>query len=136
MVKSLGSLEEQKQRGLVTCPYCDSKEVTRVLSRPSVKGGKKRGRIEKEANLPVASPKGPTKSELEKAYKFVSKLRANVEASHENVGDKFADEARAMHYGEKEERGIYGEASPREVKDLVEEGIEVTPLPALPKHDA
>ena len=60
-------------------------------------------------------------------------MRRHVEENCDYVGDKFADEARAIHYGETEERGIYGEASPQEVKDLVEEEIPVAPLPMKPK---
>ena len=132
MVKSLDSLKDQQARGLVTCPYCDSAQVELSLATPSVKGGKGRGKA--EAPVPVSTPPGgPNRAEMEKAYRFFADMRAKVEKTHENVGTKFAEEARAIHYGETEERGIYGEASPAQVKDLIEEGVEVAPLPNLPK---
>ena len=60
-------------------------------------------------------------------------IRRHVTENAENVGDKFADEARKIHYGETEERGIYGNASHDEAKSLIEEGIAVHPLPRLPE---
>ena len=132
MVKSLESLEDQQARGLVTCPYCNSGKVERTLATPAVKGGKGRGKS--GVPIPVSTPTNmPNQAEMEKAYRFFSQMRAKVEQTHENVGNQFADEARAMHYGEKKERGIYGEASPAQVKDLIDEGVEVAPLPNLPK---
>ncbi len=135
MVKSDEALAEQQARGLVTCPYCDSPKVTRGLARPLVKGGKGRGH---STAIEVSKPQGamPSREEFEKAYKFFSDMRAKVEKTHEDVGEKFTDQARAMHYGEIEERGIYGEASAEQVKDLLEEGVEIAPLPNLPKHNA
>ena len=146
MVKSLESLEDQQARGLVTCPYCDSAQVERTLARPAVQGGKGRGKhtltpVPSSGSMPVSAgagavPEGPSRAELEKAYKFFADLRTKVEETHENVGGKFADQARAMHYGAIEERGIYGEASPDQVKDLIDEGVEIAPLPNLPKANA
>ena len=141
MVKSLDALADQQARGLVTCPYCDSRQVQRSLAKPAVKGGKGRAKAgqvaKKEAPLPVASPQGvPSRVELERAYRYVAEMRARVEKTHENVGERFTDQARAMHYGEIDERGIYGEASPQQVKDLLDEGVEIAPLPPLPKMNA
>ena len=139
MVKSLESLEDQQARGLVTCPYCDSAKVERTLATPAVQGGKGRGHAG-ITPVPVSNPApgtpGPSRAEFEKAYKFLSEMRTKVEQTHENVGERFTDEVRAMHYGEKEERGIYGEASPTQVKDLLDEGVEIAPLPNLPKPNA
>lgn len=135
MVKSADALADQQARGLVTCPYCDSAAVERALARPAVVGGKGRGKANRDGPVPVANS-GPSKAELEQAYKFFSEMRTKVEATHEDVGAKFAHQARAMHYGEMEEKGIYGSASADEVKDLVEEGVEILPLPNLPKPNA
>ena len=60
-------------------------------------------------------------------------LRQHVEKTSDNVGDAFAEEARKIHYGEVEERGIYGKADVSEIKELAEEGIETCPLPVLPE---
>lgn len=137
MVKSDEALADQQARGLVTCPYCDSPHVSKGLARPTVSGGKGRGHHTIEA-VPVSKSSGPAPSqaEFEKAYKFFSEMRTKVEKTHEDVGEKFTDQARAMHYGEIEERGIYGSASADQVKDMIDEGLEIAPLPNLPKHNA
>ena len=63
----------------------------------------------------------------------LKELRDHIVKNADNVGERFANEARAMHYGDKEHRPIYGEASPEEAKSLIDEGIEVSPLPTLPE---
>ena len=82
-----------------------------------------------------AVPVSPEQVQLAKALILMRKLRAHVEATFEHVGDRFAEEARKIHYEETEPRGIYGEASREEVESLEEEGISVAPLPNLPKLD-
>ena len=66
------------------------------------------------------------------AFAKIKETLASIRANAEDVGDKFPEEARKIHYGEKEERGIIGQASPQEAKALIEEGIAVAPLPVLP----
>jgi len=78
----------------------------------------------------VAVHGGKTSAELMDAMR---QLRSHVEKTSDNVGDKFAEEARKIHYGEVEERGIYGKAEVSEIKELAEEGIETCPLPVLPE---
>src|SRR6187397_1650735 len=63
----------------------------------------------------------------------IKELRDHIVKNADNVGEKFPNEARAMHYGDKEHRPIYGEASPEEARALVDEGVEVSPLPTLPE---
>ena len=84
---------------------------------------------------PSQTPLGPEQVQFAKTLMLMRKLKAHVEANFENVGRRFADEARKIHYEETEPRGIYGEASPDEVQSLEEEGIAVAPLPNLPKLD-
>lgn len=86
---------------------------------------------------PVAAvPKpAPDQQQLALALTLMRKVKAHVEANFENVGRRFADEARKIHFEESEPRGIYGEASPEEVQSLEEDGIDVAPLPRLPKLD-
>jgi hypothetical protein len=86
---------------------------------PAVAGTKKRRKVEPQ----------PTRAMMMEA---MGKLRRHVEANFENVGDSFAKEARAIHEGKSEERGIYGEATPAEVKSLVDDGVPVAPLPPEP----
>ena len=85
--------------------------------------------------LPIQTPLSPEQAQLAKTLILMRKLKAHVEANFENVGRRFADEARKIHYEETEPRGIYGEASPDEVQSLEEEGIAIAPLPNLPKLD-
>lgn len=128
------SYDEQAQAGLVTCPFCNSPKVTKQIMAPSL------GRT---PNLPapVEAPRLPVAAEA--PVSLVSEperqLRAMIRALHEHVartadhvGENFATEARKMHYGEVEQRAIYGEASLTEARSLVEEGIAVQPLPSLP----
>lgn len=92
-----------------------------------------------EGTAPVAATPagrvGPDQVQLAKAMLLMRKLRAHVEANFDNVGKRFAEEARKIHYAETEPRGIYGEASREEVERLEDEGIAVAPLPNLPKLD-
>jgi hypothetical protein len=115
--------DDQVQRGLIQCPVCGSTGVSKQIMAPAVTGTKAR-RAE-----PVVDPKM-----REMMMTAMGEVRRHVEENFDNVGDAFAKEARAIHEGKSEERGIYGEASPAEVKALVEDGVRVAPLPpAAPK---
>ena len=81
-------------------------------------------------NLILCPKCSSTKTE-KNIEKIIKNVRKHVEKNYEYVGNKFADEARAIHYGEKEEREIYGETSIEEAVDLIEEGVNVTPLPGI-----
>jgi hypothetical protein len=88
------------------------------------------------AATPEAAPSGPTSLLMAQEREMRAKLkelRDHIVKNADNVGERFPNEARAMHYGDKEHRPIYGEASPEEAKSLIEEGIEVSPLPTLPE---
>jgi len=114
----------QLARGLVECPLCGDVQVTRMPSAPRL-------------NLGAPEPKAPAKTEvvaganpqLQAAW---MELVKQVMANTEDVGERFAEEARKIHYGESEERGIRGQASREETQALLEEGIGVLPLP-IPK---
>ena len=107
----------QKHRGLVECPHCGSIEVAKQLMAPSVRTSR-----QKEATTNSA-PDFAT---------LARQVQAHIRSNFDYVGEKFASEARAMHYGDSEERDIYGESSLQEAKELVEEGIPVTPIPGVP----
>ncbi len=114
--------ETQKKRGFVSCPACGSSKVDKALMAPSVSTGRKREQIALAAG--------------ETQRKMLAQLREMTKQVRENadyVGDKFAEEARRIHFGETDPRGIYGEASVDEVKGLLEDGVEVMPLPELPE---
>ena len=112
--------DDQAARGLLTCPVCETREVRKQIMAPAVAGAKKR---DVDASPAVARAK---------IVQMMSQIRHHVESNFDYVGDRFADEARAIHAGKSEERGIYGEASPQEVRQLVAEGVPVAPLPPEP----
>jgi hypothetical protein len=124
---SSSDYDDQAARGLVECPLCASKIVKKQIMAPAVAGGR-------EAPSHDAAAKMQAMMMMEAA----SKVREHVEKTFEHVGDRFAREARDIHEGVAPERGIYGEASPREVRALAEDGIKVAPLPgaAAPKPKA
>ncbi len=115
--------DAQKERGLVECPFCGDKSVEKALMAPSVSTSRS-----KDQSVPVAM-----NAEQKKMMAQLRELTNKMREGAENVGDKFADEARKIHYGETEARGIYGKATPVEAKDLAEEGVEFIPLPTLPE---
>lgn len=121
--------DDQAARGLIACPLCDTTSVTKQIMAPAVAGTKKRSQDNLPA--PISSQGGRTMM-----MEAMGKVRAHVEANFDYVGDAFAKEARAIHEGRSEERGIYGEAKPAEVRALREDGIGVAPLPpAIKKED-
>ena len=135
--------EKQAKRGLVACPHCGSPKVEKAIMAPRLSASaKKRGApIETSASpveasaAPAPAPAAPVAMISPQEQEFRSKLkelRDHLTKNADNVGTKFPEEARKMHYGEIEHRSIYGVASPEEAKDLSEEGIEFHPLPLLP----
>jgi hypothetical protein len=144
--------DKQVKRALVSCPLCGDTKVEKAIMAPRLAGADKRARAPEPATSsppaaagePLAVPATPSAVTEEKApvamispqeHEFRTKLRELREHLTKNadyVGQKFPEEARAMHYGEIDHRSIYGEASPQEAKDLHEEGIDFHPLPVLP----
>lgn len=129
--------EKQVKRKLVTCPECGSTKISKSIMAPNV--GVKSN---KKSQLPVPvkpSAKQPATVDpkvvaaQQEIISAMRKLRKTVEANAEYVGPRFAEEARKIHYKEAEEKGIYGEATPGDVKELLEEGVEIHPLPVLPE---
>jgi hypothetical protein len=136
--------ESQVKRKLVSCPVCDSVKVDKAIMAPRIVGKKGRGRAEPVvAPTPTETPAatetpatGPTSLMMAQERELrakIKELRDHIVKNADNVGEKFPNEARKMHYGEIEHRPIYGEASPEEAKSLIEEGVEVSPLPVLPE---
>ena len=114
--------DDQRERGLVDCPVCGSRVVSKQIMAPAIAGTKAQTRG--EAGGMEATPE--MRSVMMEA---MSRVRAHVEENFDYMGDSFASEARAIHDGRSEQRGIYGEATPAEVKSLVEDGVPVAPLP-------
>jgi hypothetical protein len=109
------AFDEQEAGGKLVCPMCDTHSVRKAPMAPALKGA------------PVERSSGP--EEIRKMRRFMTGLRKYVEQNADYVGPQFPEEARKIHYGETEERQIYGEASLKEARELIEEGIDVAPLP-------
>ncbi|UOK69256.1 DUF1178 family protein [Ancylobacter polymorphus] len=134
--------DEQRTRGLITCPVCGSAEVEKALMAPALGRGTRKFALEPAAEVPVDEPAEvavpapqPVALVSEKEQQLRAMLRAvraHVVANSVDVGDEFATLARRMHEGEEEKRAIRGEATPDEVRALIEDEIEILPLPVLP----
>ncbi|HEY0570716.1 MAG TPA: DUF1178 family protein [Enterovirga sp.] len=135
---SSASYDAQAERGLVECPICGSAKVAKQLMTPSLgRKGSSKAQPEPHTAPPPSAASAPAPmallSEREQAVRAMLKtVREHVTRTADYVGDGFAAEARKMHYGEIDHRSIYGEANPAEAKALIEEGIEVHPIPILP----
>ena len=112
------AFDTQVGQGQLGCPTCGSPQVRKQIMAPSVAGTKKRA---------VAEP-----NVRQMMMEAMGRVRRHVEENFDDVGDGFATEARAIHEGKAEDRGIYGQATPAEVKSLVEDGVPVAPLPPPP----
>lgn len=122
---------QQLERGLLSCPVCGEPSVHKLPSAPRLNLG--HGREPAERPAPAVAAPGSVDMAAAPALQGLM-LRALRELMHktEDVGERFADEARAMHQGEIEQRAIRGRTSPEVALELIEEGIDVLPLPALP----
>lgn len=112
--------DDQQGRGLIECPVCASKAVRKAIMAPAVSGTKTRGADAQPAQNHAVM------------MEAMGRFRRHVEANFDDVGEGFATEARAIHEGRSEERGIYGQATSAEVRDLVEDGVPIAPLPPEP----
>ena len=119
--------ERQAGAGLLSCPQCGSAKVAKALMAPHVAKSRPQPA---EAAPPSAKPD----PRAEAVMALFRRIRQEVAANSDYVGERFPEEARRIHYAEAEPRGIYGEASLEEAKALREEGIEVLPLPPLPEE--
>lgn len=150
--RSHEDFSRQIDAGVICCPDCGSEDVEKAFSAPHlarssmgesakdglsvsdrrpqggvmIAGTSEDGAVAQAANAPGLPP------EIERELTTVfGKIRKHVEKTCDYVGDRFAEEARRMHYGETDERGIYGEASMEETAELVEEGINIMPIPGV-----
>ena len=134
--QSSQAYETQEKRRLVNCPSCGSAKVERAIMAPQIVSKKSRDRAAPapaaatEATTPVSTPLMMAQERELRAK--LRELRDHIVKNADNVGERFPNEARKMHYGDIEHRPIYGEASPEEARSLIDEGVEVSPLPVLP----
>jgi hypothetical protein len=134
--QSSQAYETQEKRRLVNCPSCGSAKVERAIMAPQIVSKKSRDRsvtapaAATEATTPASTPLMMAQERELRAK--LRELRDHIVKNADNVGERFPNEARKMHYGDIEHRPIYGEASPEEARSLIDEGVEVSPLPVLP----
>ncbi|PHR92865.1 MAG: hypothetical protein COA69_05940 [Robiginitomaculum sp.] len=102
--------DDQAARGLIACPYCENTKIEKAPMAPSVRTSNKTTNPHED---------------------MVAKMRKNIADNFDNVGEGFADEARAIHYGDAPERSIYGQTTPEQARELSEEGIDALPLPDI-----
>ncbi|MFZ5792705.1 MAG: DUF1178 family protein [Pseudomonadota bacterium] len=125
--------EAQTKAGKIVCPVCGSRRIEKAMMAPRIgKGARQR---DGEGKSPAASISTKQQAEM-KAVQMLRELRQKIEANCDYVGPEFAEEARRIHYGEAEARGIYGETTPEEATALDEEGIEVARIPWVPRQDS
>ena len=134
--QSSSAYDAQVKRQLVSCPACGSVRVEKAIMAPQIVSKRRRdGAV--PAPAPAAEVTAPASTPLLLAQERelrakLRELREHIVKNADNVGERFPNEARKMHYGDIEHRPIYGEASPDEARALIEEGLEVSPLPVLP----
>ena len=138
-IQRSGAFDSQVKRKLVTCPSCGSAKVEKAIMAPQVarkdKSNADPSSQPEAVPAEVAAPSPSTPLMMAQEVELRTKLkelRDHVIKNADNVGERFPNEARKIHYGDIEHRPIYGEASPDEARSLIDEGIEVTPLPILP----
>jgi hypothetical protein len=140
--QSSSAYDSQVKRKLVSCPICGSVKIDKAIMAPQIVGKKRPDGAEPAPAAPTAPPAevlppaGATPLVMTQERELRAKLkelRDHIVKNADNVGERFPNEARKMHYGEIEHRPIYGEASPDEARALIDEGVEVSPLPVLPE---
>jgi len=130
--KSAAAFDALAQAGHISCAVCGSSQVTKGMMAPRVSTGK--SQIEVEPTVKDTAPTPVLSEPKGEAEAAIKALREKVEATSDYVGADFVKEARAMHAGDAPERSIYGEARLDQAKELVEEGVQLMPLPFRPKR--
>ena len=122
------SYDKQAKRGLVSCTHCGTAKIQKQIMAPGIAS-----KSNKKSDTSTRMSAGPVDSRAQVMMQMMREYRKHVEANAENVGNNFAEEARKIHYKETEERGIYGHTSAADAAALIEEGIEIHPIPVLPE---
>mgnify|MGYP001826953823 FL=1 len=129
---SSSDYEEQREKGLVSCPICGSADISKAVMAPAVGAkGNQAGEgsaASSDAALPVSNA-NPDPAQMKAMLETLAKEQAKALENSDYVGDDFANEARAMHDGEIDDRPIHGQTSVEDAKALLEDGVPVAPLP-------
>jgi len=134
--KDSAAYDRQEKKKQLSCAVCGSSRVHKAPMAPRIGSGKGKDSVEEPVPAQASYANDPEMKKAAAVMKELAELRRHVEKNADYVGGKFADEARKMHYGEKERRNIFGEASNKEAQELSEEGIEFARIPWLPRHDS
>lgn len=126
---SSADFEDQHVRGLLTCPTCGDAEVSKAPMAPAVPAKANARQEVLPAQAPQQLANTPMPPQVRKALAALAKAQTEALKHSTWVGDKFAEETRKMHYGERDDTPIHGQASLAEAKALIEEGVPITPLP-------
>ncbi|HEX5280827.1 MAG TPA: DUF1178 family protein [Micropepsaceae bacterium] len=122
--KNSAMFDEQASKHVLDCPVCGDTDVRKAIMAPAVA---------KTTEQVTATSAQNTQPDHSKIRQFMAGYRKFIEANAEYVGTKFPEEARKIHYGETEERHIYGESTLKQARELVQEGIEIAPVPPDPE---
>ena len=128
--------DAQAAAGTIACPACGDTRVGKAPMAPRISKGAGKGRKEEAAEPAKAEGTDKAAALQAEVLRHLGELRRAVEENCDYVGDRFAEEARRIHYGETDPRGIYGEASPGDVADLKEEGVTIHRIPWLPRTNS
>ena len=120
--------DKQAKRGLVSCTHCGTAKIQKQIMAPGIPS-----KSNKKSDNAVRMSAGPADPRAQAMMQMMRDYRKHVETNAENVGNNFAEEARKIHYKETKERGIYGQTSPDDAAALIEEGIDIHPIPVLPE---
>ena len=133
---SSADYEAQQARGLIACPICSDAAVTKAVMAPAVAAKGNRRAVAPRPDTPAPAASGVDMEKMQALVEAVAKAQQKLLAGSTWVGRDFADQARAMHYGEQDRASIHGEVAPAEAKALIAEGVEVAPLPlpVVPPH--
>ena len=120
-------LDEQRERGLVECPHCGSTSVSRALTTPSLSTGRRKEARREGVAATLTNARDAALREK------MAEIARHVRENTTDVGERFPEEARRIHFGEAPEQAIRGRASADEVRSLVEDGVSIAPVPRLPE---
>ncbi len=120
--------DKQAKRGLVSCTHCGTAKIQKQIMAPRIPS-----KSNKKSDNAVRMSSGPVDPRAQAMIQMMRDYRKHVETNAENVGNNFAEEARKIHYKETKVRGIYGQTSPDDAAALIEEGIDIHPIPVLPE---
>ena len=128
------AFDKLQQATLIECPHCGSKKIRKALMTPQIGGTRANKGTQDKNSLTMSEDKNLQILQRE-AVELARKIRDHVEKNADNVGDEFASEARKIHFEEVEPHNIFGQATRQEVVELIDDGIDIAPLPSLPEDE-